>query len=203
MYHWRDTFFQTLRDIALEARSAQKWPDYVTFCEEYERGLRAAAFSALDRFVANLERAPFPERREFVDWLLRRTDGRDGLGMVMPHPLYRRIVEPTLIQWTEIDPGCADPYQWLGGYENLKHALKLNPNDHIARRKLISRILQRVSFATHELPAGYLGSPLEDLVALDEAEALTQELDSEVERRELGVSIGEQRKLIQAYLRRH
>jgi hypothetical protein len=201
MLHWRDTSFQTLRDIASEARSTQKWPDYASFCEEYERGLRPAAFAALDRFISQIEQAPFAGRREFVAWLLRRTEGRDGLEMVMPHPLHRRVVEPSLREWTQVDSRCAEPYMRLGGYENLKRALELNPNDDLIRRKLIMRILQQVNFATHELPAGYIGSPLEDLATLEEAGALSLGLNSEAERKELAITIDEYRVVIQAHLR--
>ena len=203
MLHWRDTYFQTLRDVASEARSARKWQDYAIFCEEYEQGLRPAAFATLDRFISQIEKASFSERREFVTWLLRRTDGSDGLNMVMPHPLHRRVVEPTLIEWTQVDSGCAEPYMWLGGYDNLKRALELNPNDDLIRRKLITLILQRVNFGTHELPAGYIGSPSEGIAALDEAQALSLRLASEAERQELVTTIGEYKALIGAHLRSH
>ena len=191
MLHWRDASFQTLRDVASTVRSAQKWPDYVTFCEEYERGLRASAFGTLDRFIASIEQAPFSERREFVEWLLRRTDGRDGLSMVMPHPLHRRVIEPTLMEWTQVDSRCSESYMWLGGYDNSKPALQLNPKEDRIRPKLITKILQLVNFATHELPTGYIGSPSNGIAAFGEAQSLSLKLTSEAERQELATTVEE------------
>jgi hypothetical protein len=83
--------------------------------------------------------------------------------------LHVRVVEPTLLEWTEVEPGCSEPHRWLGGYEHLKRAIELAPDDELARRKLVVLILGRVGFASYELPVGYLGAAHEDLVALSEA----------------------------------
>ena len=57
MYFWRDEYFQTLKDVAAEARTVPAWADYAAFCEEYERGLRPEAFNILERFTSSMERA--------------------------------------------------------------------------------------------------------------------------------------------------
>ena len=58
----------------------------------------------------------------------------------------------------EVEPGCSEPHRWLGGYEHLKRAIELAPDNELARRKLVVLILGRVGFASYELPVGYLGA---------------------------------------------
>jgi len=200
MYFWRDKYFKSLKDVAAEARGIPEWSDYAAFCDEYERGLRGEAFTILERFICSLERAPFTDRRRFVSWLLRQADGREGRHMLGPHPLRVRIIEPTLLEWIVVEPECSEPHLWLGGYEHLKHAIELAPDDELAKRKLIILILRRVGLASHELPVWYLGNANEDLAVLREAEVLLQGLPSEDDRRQLAAKIGEKRKLIQEYL---
>jgi hypothetical protein len=200
MYFWRDRYFQTVKEVAVEAGDTPQWADYAAFCTEKERGLRQQAMSLLNRFISSLEGAPFPERRRFVSWLLDKTDGREGQHMLVPHPLFKRVIEPTLLEWTSTEPACSEPHRWLGGYEHLKHALELDPADELARRKFIACILGKVGFSTHELPFGYLGVPEKDLAALDEAEAALSRLPSDETRQCFDAEIAQVRKLIDDYL---
>jgi len=61
--------------------------------------------------------------------------------------------------------------------------------------------LSRVGHSTHELPAGYLGEPNNDLVELKEAESLLCGLSNADDRALLFVDISEERNLILEYLR--
>ena len=201
MHFWRKDYFQTLKDVAAEAGTSPDWADYAAFCLEYERGLRAQAFAILERFIHSLEHAPFAERRRFVSWLMNRADGRQGRTMLVPHPLHLRVVEPTLLEWTEVEPRCSEPHRWLGGYEHLKRGIELQPDDQLARRKLIVSILGGVGFATHELPVGYIGVPDEGLASLSEAEALLEGLSDEGDRRDFAAQVAEKRAQIHEYLR--
>ncbi|MGB8733190.1 MAG: hypothetical protein WCC99_18215 [Candidatus Sulfotelmatobacter sp.] len=202
MHFWRENFFQTLKDAAADAATVPEWADYGAFCTEYERGLRREAFTTLERFICSFEHAPFAERRRFVSWLLLRADGRDGRHMLVPHPLRLRIVEPTLLEWTVVEPECSEPHRWLGGYDHLRRAIELQPDDELARKKLVAYILGRVTFAAHELPTGYLGVAREDLATLMEAEGLLAGLSSGDERQKLAAEIVEHRAVIQEYLRK-
>ena len=199
MQYWRDDFFKTLVDIAADAAKFPDWADYAAFCLEYERGLRPQAFAVLERFMHALERAPFSERRRFVSWLMNTADGTPGQHVAVPHPLRLRIVEPTLVEWTAVEPKCSEPHRWIGGYEHLKLALELNGGDHAARRKLIICLL---GVGTHQLPDLYVGNPHQDLASLLEAEALLPGLPGEDERRQWFAAIQEERFLIQQYLRK-
>ena len=201
MYFWRDKYFETLKEIANEAERTPEWRDYAAYCAEYERGLRRQAFSVLERFIVAMVEAPFQERRRFVSWLLHLAEGREGHHMLVPHPLYKRLVEPTLNEWTVIEPTCSEPHRWLGGYEHLKRALELDPTDQLARANFIRWIIGRVQFSTHELPAGFLGVPGDDLKSLDEAQAALAELADKSLVTRFASEIIEERELITEYLR--
>jgi hypothetical protein len=207
MWHWRDDDFTTLRNVAAEAAHEPEWSDYSKFCFDYERGLRPQAFATLERFIHFFERKPFAERRRFVSWLMtllyvrHRTDGLRGQHKAVPHPLRLRIIEPTLLEWTAVEPHCAEPHRWLGGYEHLKSAVDVDSTDVIARRKLITLILSNVGYSTHELPEGYIGEPHQDLALLHEAAELLDGIPNGDERRQLEDEIAEERSLIQEYLR--
>jgi len=202
MHFWRKKYFQTLKEAATEASGSADWGDYAAFCAEYERGRRPQAFNSLERFMGTIERAPFAARRRFVSWLLHRADGREGQNMLVPFPLRLRVVEPTLLEWIEVEPGCSEPHRWLGGYEHLKRALELAPEDELARRKLVALILAKVGMSTHELPIGYLGVAHKELEALSEAERLIKNLSNDDYRIQFAAKIAEQRVLIEEYLRR-
>jgi hypothetical protein len=201
MHYWRKEYFETLEVAAKAARSVPEWADYATFCEEYEKGMRHNALVILDRFISSIERAPFAMRQRFVAWLAQQADGRDGRHMLIPRSLQIRLVEPTLLEWTLVDPQCYEPHLWLGGYDHLRHAHELAPGNELVRKKLVAAILSRVGFSTHELPAGYLGVPTEDLAHLAEAEGLLQGLASNEDRVQLLAAIAEERNLIREYLR--
>lgn len=200
MHFWRKEYFKTLKDAAAAARAVPEWKAYAEFCEQYERGLRREAFLVLERFISFLEGSPVMARRSFVSWLSHQADGCEGRHMLVPYPLQVRIVEPTLVEWAEVEPDCSEPHLWLGGYEHLKRAVELAPHDHIAKRTLIGTILNRVGFDAHELPAGYLGDAVVDLAALNEAEMLLASCSSE-EPGGLAAEIVELRERIKHHLR--
>jgi hypothetical protein len=201
MHYWRKGYFKSLKDLASAARTVPEWADYAAFCEEYERGLRNDAFTILERFISSIERASFEKRPKFVSWISRESDGREGRHMLIPHPLYVRLIEPTLLEWTLIEPDCYEPHLWLGGYDHLVRAIELTPRNEIVAKKLIVAILSRVGHATHELPTGYLGNPSEDLTALSQADILLQNLSDDNDRSPLRADIALERKLIQDYIR--
>jgi hypothetical protein len=203
MHFWRKEYFKTLKEVAAEASKSPEWSDYATFCLEYERGFRKNAFAILDRFISFHERASFADRRRFVSWVLSQAEGREGRHMLLPYQLNIRLIEPTLLEWTMMEPDCSEPHRWLGGNEHLRQAIELNPNDELARRKLILCTLSQVSDAVHELPNGYLGAPSADLVALAEAEKLVPGLQNEQDRSFFDAEIKSERKLIEDYLLRN
>ena len=203
MFYWRQGYFSDLKAAADAANASAKWKDYGTFCLEYERGLRHQAFAVLERFIHSMELEPFAERRQFVSWLMSTAYGREARRMLIPHPLKIRIVEPTLLEWTLVDPTCSEPHRWLGGNEHLEKAIELDPADQIALKELVNCLLSYVSYATHELPRGYLGSALEDLDVLHRVEVLLTGMSSDSDRTVYAAEVAELKALIHEYLRKH
>ena len=195
--YWHDDRFPGLRDLAVEIPSDAKWAAYGEYCLNRLRG-REPALQILDDFIAVFKAAPFSERRSFVSWLMNRVSGFVG-GFELPRPLWANLLEPTLLEWIASDPNCSEPHRWIGDDDHLRQALKIDPSDEIARRKLIALTLIAVGEATHELPTGYLGNPEQDLRALDEAEELVAALPEAVRPR-FYRDIREERTSITDYL---
>ena len=202
MHFWREDYFKTLQDVAAEARAVPVCADYAAFCEDYERGLRSKAFAILEHFMSSLERAPFAERQRFVSWLSRHADRREGRHMLIPYPLHVRIVEPTLLEWTLVEPRCSEPHLWLGGYEHVRRAFELEPDNQLARRKLIMLVWGRVDCEAYELHVGYLSNVDKDLAVLSEVEELWKGLSNEEDRLSLAADLSEDRRLIEEHLRK-
>ena len=148
-----------------------------------------------------MERANFQDRRAFVSWLLTFTHDRDGSERLIPHPLKVRVVEPTLSEWTLLEPRCAEPHRWIGDKENLEIALDLDPSDQIARKKLIIEILRYIEYAGHHLPSGYLGDAKTDLATLSRVEELLQAVDDAEFKDHLKSDVEEERAAIEEYIR--
>jgi hypothetical protein len=203
MHYWREQYFKTLRNAAADVvRESASWQDYADFCLEYERGLRSQAFLILERFMSRMEHEHFMERRRFVSWLMRTAEGREGRHMLIPHPLAIRIVEPTLLEWTEVEPSSSEPHRWIGGPEHLEKAIELDPMDQIALKKLVIVLLSQVGNNTHELPHGYLGSASQDLATLSRVETLLPRLANEDDRAAYAADIVEARHVIHEHVRR-
>jgi hypothetical protein len=200
MHFWRKESFSTLKDVAAKARALPLWSDYADFCVEYERGLRNEAFTILERFISSMECAPFTDRRRFVSWISWQTDGREGRDMLIPQPLQIRLVEPTLVEWTAVEPNCSEPHLWLGGYDHVKRAFELEPDNQLARRKLIILIWGRVDFEAYDW--GHLGNAEADLATLREVEELLKGLSNEEDRLSLAADLAEDRRLIEEHLRK-
>lgn len=202
MWYWREDYFETLKQTAAEAKGHPAWVDYATFCEKHEQGLRRDALLLVNRFIDRLEEEPFEGRKRFTSWLLNAAEDKPGRAVLIPYPLQRRIIEPTLLEWTLVEPACPEPHRWLGGYDDLNRAIELDPKDQIAIRRLLRIILGAVDYNVHELPAGYLGDPIKDIDALDRAEGLIGSLAKSDERQLFLADSAELRSAILSYLGR-
>ncbi len=203
MLFWRQKSFEDIKTVAaLAAAQPNGWADYANYCLEQERGLRSRAFECLEKFILAMEKAPFDERRRFISWLLHVVEGRNYPQQLIPHPLKLRLVEPTLLEWTMVEPNCAEPHIWLGDQEHLEKALSLDPMNYLAKRKFVRYLLNQLNYATHELPWGYLGSPHEDLLLIQRAKSLVQELPDENERGSFSSTFDELQTAIHEYLKR-
>ena len=123
--------------------------------------------------------------------------------MLIPHPLKIRVVEPTLLEWTDIEPTCSEPHRWLGGYEHLERAIELDPADQIALKELVLILLGQVSYSTHHLPVGYLGSAVKDFETLQRIETLLPGILSDDDRAAYAAEVVEETAAIRGYLKKH
>jgi len=137
-----------------------------------ERGLRKDAFRHLGRFITAARNWSFARRCDLVNRLMHIQRERPSVRDMIPTPLLRELIVPTLDEWTAHEPANPVPWRWRGGTDDLRHAVALDPNEWIARAELASRLLGEVGYAVHELPHGYIGSPFEDTKKLDEVESL-------------------------------
>lgn len=200
MRNWRDEHYKTLKEVSREAISCPPWVEFGTYCDLQERGLRRQAFRVLDTFIAQIEKASFDARREFVSWLMHRADNRDGQSALLPHPLQTRVVTPTLAEWATANPNSAEPFRWLGTPLDLRRAMTLDPLDEIARRRFIDHVLAYVRYSVHELPIGYLGDPIDDLGLLAEAGLAANGLSNAEQQTQAQVWISDLRVAVQNYL---
>lgn len=200
MRNWRDEHYRTLKEVSHEANSHLPWAEFGMYCDLQERGLRRQAFHALDAFIAKIEKAPFDARRDFVSWLLHRADDRDGLSALVPHPLRTKVVAPTLEEWITVSPDSAEPFRWLGTLHDLRRAMALDPFDEIASRRFIKYALAHVGYSVHELPAGYLGDPIEDLGILAEAELAANALSNVTQKTRARMWISDLRVAVETYV---
>jgi hypothetical protein len=202
LHYWRKAHFETLTRVAAHSHAFPEWNDYTMFCEQLSEGLRKQSFACLERFICKLEKASFAKRKTFVNWILHETYRKEGEHLVKPYPLQNRIIDKTLAEWLERNPDSGEAHRWIGGYEHLQQALAIDPNDQIARRKLIVLILNQVAHSTHELPHGYLGNPENDRRALTEAASLLESVSDEQLRQDLSTDVDELMVIVDAYRNR-
>jgi hypothetical protein len=198
MHYWREDYFGDLK-AAATAAAANGWVEYSQYCANQERGLRSNAFVGLAKFIETLESTSFAERRRFLSWILSFAEDRKGRHLLIPYPLQKQVIEPTLLEWEAAEPCSSEPHRWLGGRQHLERALELEPGDQVALKRLIIEYLRWIDYATHELPAGYLGSIPEDLDILARVEALLPTLRDEASRLAYGEAVKEERTAITTY----
>jgi hypothetical protein len=183
-----------VRALAEDAAERPGWASFATYCRLRGEGLRRDAFVALDAFVADAVLWPLSERVVFAVWVGERRQAYGGQAeAVLPVPLFRLLVRPTLEDWSAALPADPWPWVWLarlsGGGSTfhapaepyLREALKRDPGLAPARIDFIENLLRAVTYNQHELPWGYIGDAAEDVADLDEAETMTAGLSLEVE----------------------
>ena len=163
------------------------WDSYLA--AERDR-IRDVMMPALDRFLDALLASPPEIWKPWAKKIAADISDRSA-DTPMRFPLFRRAVLPALAEGVLVqEPGCA---RWLAPFESLlvnspdpplppelrtprsllAEAVRLDPTDDIARRRLIERDASYLEYTLHELPVGVLcgvdgASPneCEDLLAL-------------------------------------
>jgi hypothetical protein len=205
MYYWNKDNFEGLEDIARSLRDSTDVKDFSDYCRLRAEGLRKQAFGALTRFLFQALNWEFEERRNFVDWLLTVQYNNPRVHQLIPQPLKEKLVEPTLIEWTQYQPESPIPHRWRGVYfgefEELERALALDATDLVARSVAASRLLSDVEYATHHLCEGFfIGSEQEAESLLEQAFAHIQRLPESGNRSSLETGYEQLRHLLHDWL---
>jgi hypothetical protein len=190
-----------LRELAEDASEHPGWSGAADYFRLRHQGLRREALEALDVFIAGAVTWPLAERAAFAAWIGEKRQAYRGQPeAVLPVPLFRLLVRPSLEEWASAKP--ADPWPlvlqarlssggstWHAPPEPfLRQALARDPLFVPARIDLARAILADIAFHQHELPGAYLGEAERDLAALDEAEDLLTIADEDT-RFDLGSEI--------------
>jgi hypothetical protein len=178
--------------MAAELIMEPGWKLLAEYCQARENKLHDHAAMIAAEIVEVARNWPFEERKRFSLWLAHFTGSageRSGLsqysprfstggpGLFAPRRVVHGVLMPTFVEWSAKEPLNPEPQYWLGLYgedpePRLRQAISLDPNHGPARAVLAGIFLGGVQYAQHELPSGYLGDPIDDLIVLNEAKAL-------------------------------
>ena len=185
-----------IRATGEEAAERPAWSSFARHCHLRARGLRAEALAELDLFIAQAVVWPLAERAVFCVWLGERRQAYGGQAeALLPVPLFRLLLRPTLEEWAQASPHDPWPLVWLARMSAggstwhaapgpiLRQALARDPHLEPARLDFVRELLRGVAYNQHELPGGYLGDAAEDVADLTEAQAMLRgiELDAQAE----------------------
>jgi hypothetical protein len=205
MYYWNKDNLEGLEDIARSLRDSTDVKDFSNYCRLRAEGLRKQALWALTRFLFQALNWEFEKRRNFVDWLLTAQYNNPQVHQLIPQPLMKKLVEPTLVEWTQYQPESPIPYRWRGVYfgelEELERALALDATDLVALSVAASRLLRDVEYATHHLCEGFfIGSEQEAESLLEQAFAHIRRLPESGNRSSLETGYEQLRHLLDDWL---
>jgi len=184
------------------------WDDYVS--SEEDR-IAPVSKSKLSEFIMAAKVAGLSRIKDWAFALLAQiVDAESGFPIRMP--LFEQILFPILFEgYQNQEKGCA---RWLEGlflllYHSevaksslgktetrktlLKRALKDDPSDPLAKKRLVKEIASDFEYALHELPGGVLlgshGSPIEQCeilrTELEEFRSLVESLGCQSDYEEL------------------
>lgn len=171
----------------LDSHLQNLWDSYLA--AEHD-GIREVRMPALDRFLDALLKSP-PDIWKLWARKIAADISDRSVETPMRFPLFQRVVLPALAEGVlRQEPGCA---RWLASFESrllnspdpllppelrtcvalLAEAVRLDPSDDIARRRLIERHASYLEYTLHEVPVGVLCgadsatlTECEDLLAL-------------------------------------
>lgn len=180
-----DIDLDEIRKVALKSRGEGTWSQFALFCDLRGQGLRRPAFAGLAIFLAQAESWSYSERRRFAIWIGEASSRFRDRRVLIPHPLLKALIWPSLLDWAEHEPMNASPHLWMGllydhavsvggSARHFRQALALDPRCEQARIEIGELILRGVAYSQHALPYAYIDDPQTDLRDLDEAAALME-----------------------------
>ena len=166
-WYWRKDSFEGLQKVIELSIVNSEWELYSKYCELKEKGLRKQAFKTLSEFIKHLNKKSLTERIEFVNWIEERRLKNNEVVDLIPNPLQKKLIEPTLKDWIKSEPNNPIPYRWTNTNESLLTAIKLDDKEQIARFRFFQKIKSYIDYNQHELEKfQYIGNPEKDLEQL-------------------------------------
>jgi hypothetical protein len=177
MHYWNKDNFEGLAAIAEDLRGDDFLAPIARYCDLRQKGLRRPALLVLREFVSASKDWPFHDRRTTASRLLLIWHNHPAVHQLLPQPLVDGFVRPTLSEWSHVEPDNAEALRWngvvFGDRLALERALLLEPRDDIARRALITALLNDVEYASHHLVEGrFIGEESVAETTLGDAETL-------------------------------
>jgi hypothetical protein len=164
-----------LLTVGKAASTNPEWIAYANYCFAREKGLRKQAFKHLDNFLQSTLNWTNEQKIAFVKFLCPffETVEEADCGP-FPQPLSEKLVKPTLAYWCENENLDEKPFRWYGTYyrseDHLFKALELNPEDNIARQRLLTWWTYNIYHSIHHLPEYYIGDPYLDMELAEKVE---------------------------------
>jgi hypothetical protein len=157
---------------AMDAEVETLWAEYLKAEGDHVRDARRRA---LDRFIDRLVEEPSSVWQAWARELASSISDR-GADTPVRFPLFRRVLLPALADGVRRgEPSCA---RWLASFESmlleargttgdlpaewqtavglLTEAVRRDPNDDVARRRLVDQHASYLRYSLHELPTGVL-----------------------------------------------
>lgn len=182
MHYWRKASFENLRTLISEMEDQPNFESYAAYLALLEKGLRKEALKEIEDFLSLSCALDVAKRREMTSFLYR-VEVSEKIGhTLVPFPVIRRFLDPTIRDWIAEEPENPEPLRWTGKREDLQRSIELDPFCDETRSRLAWEIINDVRYDTHELPGFYIGDPLLDLNALNQTKEIVSPI-SDVERR--------------------
>lgn len=179
MHYWRKDSFENLQALISEMENRQNFECYVSYLTLLEKGLRKDALKEIEDFLSLSCALETRKRREMASFLYR-VGLSENLGhTVVPYPVIRRFLDPTMQDWLKEEPNNPEPLRWTGKNEDLLRSIELDPSCDETRQRLAFEIINSVRYGTHELPRFYIGDPLLDLNELKKAREIVSPITNE------------------------
>jgi hypothetical protein len=201
MHYWNRANFEGLDVVAAEATASFIPNGFALYCTLRSSGQRSKALDALRVFLADTQSLPLEERKRITCWLLEAQVRAPQIHQLLPHPVMKGLVESTLEAWVVSSPNDAVVHRWRGyvfhDNDSLRLALRIDPEDSLARSQLIAELLAAVEFSTHHLGEGqFLGEEEQAALQLQEVAGLTAELPDSAHRNQLQARFEDQHRLL-------
>jgi len=176
VWYWNQQNFEGLNAVADSIADQLQWSLFAQYCRLREQGLRPQSLQSIAQLIA--EAASWDEngRRRFADWIYSTSLRNPEVHQLIPTPLNRQLLIPTLNQWAASETSNAIPERWLGfataDHQHFSNALAIDSTDDVSRYRLVSRDLTDVDYQCHHRPEYFIGEIHTAITTLDRAKAM-------------------------------